>query len=130
MTDIHDISDVIRLHDSIVDQFGGLPGVQDEKLLSAALERPFTGLADGTEFFRSVENKAAVLLHSLIQFHPFVDGNKRTGVAITQIYLLENGHEWNFNQAEIVEFAVHIAAGKLGLEEIVVWIKERMRTVG
>ncbi|MBI3189611.1 MAG: Fic family protein, partial [Ignavibacteriales bacterium] len=85
MINIHDIEDVINLHDSIVEEFGGLSGVRDEGLLSASLKRPFTGLSDGTEFFPTIESKAAVLLQSLIQFHGFIDGNKRTGVAITQI---------------------------------------------
>jgi death-on-curing protein len=85
MINIHDIADVIKPHDSIIEQFGGFPRVQDQRLLAAALARPFTGLSDGTEFFTSTEGKAAVLLQSLIKFHPFIDGNKRTGVAITQI---------------------------------------------
>ena len=130
MTDIRDIAEVIKLHDSIIGDFGGLPGVRDEKLLSASLERPFMGLANGTEFFSSIEKKAGVLLQSLIQFHPFVDGNKRTGVAITQIYLLENGYHWEFTQTEIVEFAIQTAASKLNLDEITAWIKGRIKTSG
>jgi prophage maintenance system killer protein len=66
MTDIRDIADVVKLHDSIIEEFGGLHGVGDEKLLASALRRPFTGLADGTEFFKSIEQKAGVLLQSLI----------------------------------------------------------------
>jgi death-on-curing protein len=127
MINIHDIADVIRLHDSIIEQFGGLPGVQDEKLLAASLSRPFTGLSNGTEFFKSIEAKAAVLLQSLIKFHPFIDGNKRTGAAITQIYLLENGYRWQFSQTEIVDFCVSVAASELNLDEITDWIKLRVR---
>ena len=126
MINIRDISDVIRLHDSIVEQFGGLPGVRDEKLLGAALERPFHGMADGTEFFPTIDKKAGVLMHALIQFHPFIDGNKRTGVAITKIYLLENGYRWEYTQDEIVDFAVNIAAGRLTLDNITEWIKVRI----
>ncbi len=126
MINIRDITDVIKLHDSIIEQFGGLPGVQDEKLLASALSRPFTGLSNGTEFFPAVETKAAVLLQSLIQFHPFIDGNKRTGVAVTQIYLYENEHGWDFDQSEIVEFSVQIASSKVQLDTITEWIKARL----
>jgi death-on-curing protein len=127
---IHDIADVVKLHDSIIEQFGGLPGVQDEKLLVASLSRPFTGLSNGTEFFKSIEAKAAVLLQSLIKFHAFIDGNKRTGAAITQIYLLENGYDWQFNQTEIVDFCVSVAASELNLDQITEWIKMRMKESG
>jgi death on curing protein len=130
MTNIHDISDVIKLHDSIVEQFGGMGGIQDINLLSSALERPFTGLSNGTEFFDSIEKKAGVLLQSMIQFHSFIDGNKRTGVAITQIYLLENGYHWDFTQDEIVDFAVGVAATRFTLDEITDWIGKRLRPIG
>lgn len=127
MIDIHDISDVIRLHDSIVKEYGGLPGTQDERLLAAALARPFTGLADGKEFFPSVDSKGAVLLQSITQFHPFVDGNKRTAVAVTQIFFLQHDYRWQFTQEEIVEFALQIAAGKITLDGITDWITQRLR---
>ncbi|SRR5260221_4287123 len=130
MRNIRDISDVIKLHDSIVETFGGLPGIRDQELLAAALERAFMGMADGTEFFPTIETKAGVLLQSIIQFHPFVDGNKRTGVAITYIYLWESGYNWIFTQTQIVEFAIAIAATKLTLEEIASWIKQRIWLLG
>ena len=130
MTNIRDISDVIKLHDSIVENFGGLPGVRDEHLLASALERAFIGMADGTEFFPTIEAKAGVLIQSLIKFHPFVDGNKRTGTAITQIYLLESGYQWNFTQTEIVDFAIGVAGNKFTLEEITDWIKQRIKSIG
>lgn len=127
MTDIRNIADVIRLHDAIVAEHGGLSGTRDEKLLASALTRPFTGLSDGTEFFTSIHAKASVLLHSIIQYHPFVDGNKRTATAITQIFLLENGFHWDFGQQEIVDFVIGIAASKTPREEIEQWIKVRLR---
>lgn len=127
MTDIRNIADVISLHDTIVAKHGGLSGTRDEKLLASALTRPFTGLSDGTEYFPSMEAKASVLLHSLIQYHPFVDGNKRTGVAITQIFLLESGFHWDFGQQEIVDFVISIADSKTTREEIEQWIGTRMR---
>jgi len=130
MIDIHDVEDIIRLHDSIVKEYGGLPGIHDERLLASAITRPFTGLTDGTEFFGDIENKAAALLHSLIQYHPFVDGNKRTGVAVTQIYLLEAGFHWKFDQNEIVDFAIDIAASRISLNQIALWIRDRLQKRG
>lgn len=128
MTDIHDISDVIKLHDKIITEFGGKAGVLDKALLEAALERPFIGLFDGTEFFPSLEAKAAALIEALIQFHSFVDGNKRTGVAVTQVFLFEQGHTLDFSQQEIVDLTLHVSEKKVDLDYVVEWIKSRLRT--
>jgi len=127
MIDIRNISDVIKLHDSIVAEYGGLPGTRDQKLLAAALSRPFTGLSDGTEFYPSIASKAAVMLQALIQYHPFVDGNKRTGVAITQLFLFEQGYYWDYDQQEIVDLALDIASSRTTHEAIEAWIDSRLR---
>ena len=74
-----------------------------------------------------VSKKASVLLQSLIQYHPFIDGNKRTGVALTQIYLFESGFHWRFTQQEIVDFAIDIAASRMALDQIESWIGGRLQ---
>jgi death-on-curing protein len=43
--------------------------------------------------YPDLASKAAELGHSLIQNHPFVDGNKRVGHAAMEVFLLLNGHE-------------------------------------
>lgn len=127
MSDIHDIEQVIRIHDKIIDETGGLKGTIDVGLLDGALAKPFMGLADGTEFYPDIAAKAAILFESLINYHPFVDGNKRTAETITTIFLWNNGFIWDFNEGEIVDFAIDVAEGKLNIDNIKDWIKRRLR---
>lgn len=126
MIDIRDIKEVIQLHDEIIDNYGGLPGIHDINLLKSAIEKPFAGLADGTELYPDLTTKAAVLLEALINYHPFIDGNKRTGVIVTDLFLSQNGYDWSYTNKEIVEFALSIAAKRIGVDQIKLWIKSRI----
>lgn len=47
----------------------------------------------GAELYPTVVEKAASLGFSLIQNHPFVDGNKRTAHATLETFLVLNGYE-------------------------------------
>ena len=47
----------------------------------------------GEDLYPSLLEKAAALGFSIIMNHPFVDGNKRTGHAATEILLVLNGLE-------------------------------------
>ncbi len=49
----------------------------------------------GKEMFPHVMQKAAISMHSIINFHPFVDGNKRMALLSTNYYLLWNGYTLN-----------------------------------
>ena len=61
-----------------------------EKLESALL-RP-QAEAFGEEFYPSIAEKAAVLLQGVVIAHPFTDGNKRIGLAVTLAFLKQSGH--------------------------------------
>ena len=80
------IEEVVAIHDDLLTQFGGLPGVRDRGALEAAVMRPQMGYYDG------LLDEAAAMLESLAMNHPFVDGNKRTAVATTDAFLGLNGY--------------------------------------
>ena len=124
--DIKDPSVIIDLHDKLISKLGGEKGLISENLLLSSLFRPFYGLADGTELYPSIVDKAAVLIHSLIKNHPFVDGNKRTAAHVTKIFLRENYFDWNFTNDEIVNFVLNIANNKVDINYMKSWIRERI----
>ena len=61
--------------------FGGSSGVRDIGLLESAIARPFQTFG-GEDLYHSPFAKAAAVAESLIINHPFVDGNKRTGIIV------------------------------------------------
>ncbi|MGF1618639.1 MAG: type II toxin-antitoxin system death-on-curing family toxin [Acidimicrobiia bacterium] len=87
MPDYLSVVEVITLHDILIDEFGGTDGVRDLGALEAAVFRPQTG------YYDDPIAEAAALLESLIQNHPFLDGNKRTAVAAADVHLRMNGLE-------------------------------------
>jgi death-on-curing protein len=123
---IKDPDVIIKLHDNLIDELGGEPGLISKNLLLSALFRPFYGLANGTELYPEISDKAAVLIHSMIKNHPFLDGNKRTASLVTKIFLRENNFDWNFTNDEIIEFVLDIAKSKVGLDYIKSWIANRI----
>lgn len=114
---------VVRLHDRIIARWGGLEGIQSISGLRAALERPWTGTADGVEFYPGVLNKAAELLERLINYHPFVDGNKRTATILTLEYLREQGYVLDVTSDQLVDAAVRIADKQMRHDAIVAWLE-------
>jgi len=82
-----------------------------------------SGVGDD-EFFPSLHEKAAALLASLIQGHPFVDGNKRTAVLAASTVLELNGWRLHFSAEEVVEFATSVATHRLDFDDIVRWLQD------
>ncbi len=84
------------------------PGVRSESLLASAVFRPQTSLGD-TLKYPTVETSAAALLHSIIQDHPFHNGNKRTALVATLVFLDENGLFPDFDQDEVFKLVLQVA---------------------
>ena len=84
--------EVLELHRRILEQSGGALGIRDLGLLESAIAQPRMTFG-GEDLYPSLLEKAAALGFSSIMNHPFVDGNKRTGHAATEILLVLNGLE-------------------------------------
>ena len=87
--------DVVEIHAGLTLMFKDddpiePPGVRDENLLGSAISRPATGFA-GQEKYRTIEQKAGALLHSLAKNHAFHNGNKRTAFMSMLVFMERNG---------------------------------------
>ena len=100
---------VLRLHEDIVAVSGGSAGLRDEGALDSALAQPFASFG-GQDLYPTLIDKAAALGFSLINNHPFIDGNKRTALAASVTFL-----EWNnrifspFNEDVVFDFMKDLA---------------------
>ena len=81
---------VILLHEELIIETGGSPGLKDEGMLESALAAPFQTF-DGQELFPSIYQKAARLGYGLASNHAFIDGNKRIGAHVMLVFLALNG---------------------------------------
>jgi death-on-curing protein len=117
---------VVALHARQLEAFGGSAGLRDRGALKAALARPQATFG-GEDLYPDLGAKAAALLHSLVANHPFVDGNKRTGAAVAELFLDRNGVDLLASDEEIVETTLAVARGELGAEALAIWIRQRSR---
>ena len=112
---------VKKIHSSLISRTGGLDGIREENLLDSALKLPFQTF-DLKELYPEIIDKAAQLCYSMIENHPFIDGNKRTGVHLMLVFLELNNVKIKYSQKELIDFGFGIASGKIARDEIKEWI--------
>jgi death-on-curing protein len=83
------LGEVLEIHRDQINRYGGDPGIRDLGLLQSALAMPAAGCGGRFVHGDLYEMAAAYLFH-IIQHHPFVDGNKRTGVVAALVFLALN----------------------------------------
>ncbi len=110
------LQEVLKLYNRVMLASGGEPGVLKLDSLKSILERPFSGVSN-KEFYKSLNEKAAVIMYSIVKYHPFVNGNKRMAYEITDIFLRRNGYYISTKVNEIFRVFNQIAEGKFTQEQ-------------
>ena len=100
--------------------------LRDRGLLESAVARPGAS-AFGRDAYPDVISKAAALLQSLILNHAFIDGNKRTAVIATLVFLDLNGYVICWDQREALEFILRLAEHQVDLDEISDFLRDRVQ---
>lgn len=113
---------VLFIHYRLVSEIGGEHGVRDIGLLQSAVARP-KATFDNQELYTNIYEKAAALMESLVNNHPFIDGNKRTGIACTVLFLRQNGIAFSAKNSDLEKFTLRVASSKIEPSEIAKWLK-------
>ena len=112
---------VLFIHARLISKTGGSHGVRDLGSLLTAIARPQATFGE-QELYPSLFSKAAALLEALVRNHPFIDGNKRTGITAAGIFLKRNGFNLIASQVELESFTIRLAQGSFSFEGITGWI--------
>ena len=119
-----EIGEAIAIHDALIEEFGGAMGLRDEAALAAALMRPQLG------YYNSLIEEAAALLESLANNHPFVDGNKRTALAVTDAFLRLNGHYIDCDSRETYDFFMGLfEKNSFRFAQLLPWLEENVKPI-
>lgn len=115
-----------KLHARSIEEFGGAKGIRDQGALEAALGRPFQTFG-GANLYPTPASKAAALMESIIIRHPWLDGNKRTGLGLALFLLLRSGLRMEATQDELYTMTIRVAEGKSSVEELQAWFEAHVR---
>ncbi len=108
-----ELSDVIAIHEMQIARFGGASGVRDHALLDSALAQP-RATFDGESVHTDLVAMAAAYLYHLVSNHPFVDGNKRVGLACALVFLDLNDAPVRHGTQALYELTMDVASGTCG----------------
>jgi len=114
---------VLAIHDEQLAEHGGLAGLRDEGLLDSVLARP-----RNLHSYKKVDlaRLAASYAYGIARNHPFVDGNKRTSLVVTETFIELNRFELAAADTDCLDIWNHLASGKVSEEEMTKWLRQRI----
>ena len=117
---------ILLIHSMVIDETGGSHGVRDMHAI-LSLEQLPSQKAFGEELYPTIFIKAAVYARNIIFNHPFVDGNKRTGMTAAIVFMENNGYKFYAREGEVEQFALEIIHKKHQLKTIANWFKKHTK---
>jgi death on curing protein len=115
-------AEALFFHKQLIERYGGAIGIRDAGALESALHRPQTG------YYDTIIDEAAALVESLVQNHPFVDGNKRVAFAVVDVFLRINGYWFNANSNEIYDHVIKLFDDQaFDMAHLIPWFREIIR---
>ncbi len=110
---------VLMAHDQQLAEHGGSAGIRDESLLDSALAKPHN-------VFAYSENPDLFILAASYAFgiarnHAFIDGNKRTALVVSMMFLDRNGWEIDAPLVDVYTTFLSLAEGTLSEQELAAW---------
>lgn len=115
--------EALAFHKQQIGLFGGSQGVRDQGLLASALARP-KNLFAYAERSLTMGELAAAYAFGISSNHPFVDGNKRTAMQVSFVFLEFNGVTVTASQEEACVTFLSLAAGEISEAELALWFAE------
>ncbi len=106
-----DAHDALAIHDRSLTLHGGGAGVRDQGLLQSALARPqqLAAYGEGVDAIKLAASYTA----GIVQNHPFIDGNKRTGFILGVLFLELNDQSFLASEEDAANTVLQLAAGEL-----------------
>lgn len=121
------LDEVLAIHSDQISRYGGANGIRDITLLQSAIGTPAVTF-HGRLLHESLTEMAAAYLSHITRNHPFVDGNRRTGLATALVFLWMNGHKIRASEDELVNLVIGVAEGSISKPEIAVFLSRHRMT--
>jgi death-on-curing protein len=119
------VDHVLAIHRRMIEEFGGEPAVRDLGLLESAVMMPAARFG-GKFLHDGIPAMAAACLFHICRNHPFVDGNKRTGLASAEMFVLLNELRLAATNAELEELTIGVAASRISKDDTVAFFRKHV----
>lgn len=115
--------DVLKIHKLIVEVNNEKVDVRDMGLLESSIASTYQTFGE-QDLYDTIEKKAVHMCYSIIENHPFADGNKRVGIMMLLVMLKAYGVKKEFTDKELIEIGYEVAKGNLAKDTILEKIME------
>ena len=95
--------------------------IRDRERLEAAVARSASS-AFGEDAYKTIQEKVAAMMHSVVRNHPFTDGNKRTATVAALFMLTVNGYDVDWDKHEALDIVLQLAQGKIDMPIFAEWL--------
>jgi death-on-curing protein len=119
------LDEALALHGDQIERYGGSPGLRDLALLESAIAAPQATFG-GEYLHTSMPEMAAAYLFHLVKNHPFVDGNKRVGLAAALAFLGLNGLWLEADPDALADLVIAVATGRADKAEVAVFLRAHL----
>jgi death-on-curing protein len=113
----------LAAHREQIAEHGGIDGIRDLGLFESAMARPRNLVAYGQPDIAAL---AAAYAYGIARNHPFLDGNKRLALVVSETFINVNGGTLDADDAELVLTFLALAAGELSEESLGEWFRARL----
>ena len=120
------LDEILALHEDQIRRYGGGTGIRDVALLQSALGSAAATFA-GKFLNETLFEMAAALLYGICRNHPFVDGNERTAVAASLVFLELNGIEIDAEEDEFYALVIGVIEGRASKSAVAVFLSDHGR---
>lgn len=117
---------VLKLHEKIITEFGGIHGIRNEAALQSALANPLQTFA-GLDLYPTIVDKAVQLCFGIIKNHPFLDGNKRLGLHLMLVLIHINSLKIDIAHDELIDIIFKVADGTFNRQDFLQTLKEKIK---
>jgi death on curing protein len=123
LPDFLSLEDVLEIHQMQLERYGGSDGIRSMPLLESAIAMP-EATFDGQFLHHDLFEMAAAYAYHIAENQPFIDGNKRTGLACALVFLEINGIEINDSEGKLYQAMIDIANKKIDKKDFAEIVKK------
>ncbi len=120
--------EILDIHHQVTQRSGGSEDVRDLGALESAIAQPRMTFGE-EDLYPTIVDKASSLGFSIVMNHPFVDGNKRTGHAAMEIFLVLNALEINASTDDQETIILNLASGELDRDVFTSWLHAKIKKI-